>query len=184
MNTMTAAATLLAATGLTACGTDDTQTEAFCAAFADAATATLACNAGCQLPADRAAVEDGNLDTAIAITPVANQTSATITLKNGGTDVPAGAVPGLFVTRPASGTRDTVLTTYVDDGPNPVDTSENAPQRVLESVDSGSGAATFLGLRTDDAFDEVRFTTSYDWQSNAVAPTYFLYEVCSHGGNE
>ena len=187
MNKLTLAATMLAATGLAACGTDENTSEAFCAAFADASTYTLTCNDGCTVPANYSAAHDGDLDTAVAIAPVAGKTSATIslTVENGttGVDLQAGSVTGVFVTRPASGTHGTIITTYHNGGPNPVDSSLIADQQVVQSVQSGSAAETFLGLRTDDVFDEVRFQTSYDWNSDADAPTYFLYEVCSSGGN-
>lgn len=186
MNKTTLAAAMLAATGLTACGTDDSTSQAFCAAFADASTYTLSCNAGCEVN-DEANAYDGNLDTAATLTPVPGQVDATVTLTvaNGanGVDLPAGSTTGVFVTRPASGTMGTALTTYHNGGPSPVDTSVNQDQRVVQSVESGSAAQTFLGLRTDDAFDEMRFVTSYEWNSDADAPTYFLYEICSDGGN-
>ena len=187
MNKMTLAAAMLAATGLTACGTDDATSQAFCAVFADASTFTLACNDGCTVPGDYSAAHDGDLDTAVTIAPVAGKTSATITLtvENGttGVDLQAGSVTGVFVTRPASGTHGTIITTYHNGGTNPVDSSVVADQQVVQSVEGGSAAETFLGLRTDDPFDEVRFQTSYDWDSDPEAPTYFLYEVCSSGGN-
>ena len=185
MSKITLAAAMLAATGLTACGTDDSTSQAFCSVFADASTFTLSCDDGCIIPGDDSAAHDGDLDTAVAITPVGGKTSATITLtvENGttGVDLAAGSVPGVFVTRPAS--HGTAITTYHNGGTNPVDSSVVADQQVIQSVESGSAAETFLGLRTDDPFDEVRFVTSYDWGSDPEAPTYFLYEICSSGGN-
>jgi hypothetical protein len=185
MNKITLAATVLAATGLSACSSPE-DSEAFCSVFADASTYTLTCNAGCTVPADYSALHDGDLDTAVTIAPVAGQTTAQITLtvdNAGGADLPPGSVTGVFVTRPASGTKATAITSYHQGGSEPVDTTVNQDQRVVQSVEGGSSAQTFLGLRTDDPFDRVRFVTSYDWDSDPQAPAYFIYEICSDGGN-
>jgi hypothetical protein len=167
---------------LAGCGDERDPTVAFCGALAG--TPTLTCNAGCTVT-NGANASDEDLDTFAALTPNPGETSATVTFTTPtqANDVAAGSVPGVFVTQPSSVTiTDTAIKVYQDGGVNPVHTSANAEDRFVQDVESGSGAAGYLGLLNTPAFDKVEFTTTYTW--TAGTPVYYIYEICADGGND
>ena len=161
---------------------DDEPTEAFCTAFVGPTPVWTACNAGCAR-ANEGQAYDGNLNTTATIVPQPGQTTYTTTLTASSTaDIPSGAVPGVFLTQPNSAnfvTMNTSMRTIL----NGVEAEVlNPGNEEISLSESGTPATGFLGMRTTEAFDQLELTVTVTWGAGDV-PNYFIYEICSDGGN-
>ena len=167
---------------LAGCSDEPDPRQAFCNGFGNGAVFAWSQSAGYTV-ANPNSASDRDLFTASSIVPSSpSATTGTATLSaTSVADIPAGATVGVFVTQPsgltqAANTVRTLLNNVEQE------TSDNAnPNRLISVVEEGSAAAAFLGLRTTMAFDEVEFTTTNSW--NSGTPVYYVYEICSDGGN-
>jgi hypothetical protein len=181
MNKVWAVALLAALAGCSS-GADDPR-QAFCVGFGNGATFAWTQDAGYTV-ANPLSASDGDLFTASSIvpaSPAATSGSATLSATAAAT-LPAGATVGVFVTQPGGLTQTANRVRTLLNNVEQETTDNSNPNRLISVVEEGSAAAAFLGLRTTMAFDEVEFTTTNTW--NSGTPVYYVYDVCSDGGNE
>ncbi len=169
---------------LAGCSSDEPEpTEAFCTSFGPSATYQWqACNAGCAL-ANQAQAHDLDLVTTATIVPQPGQTTYTTKLTaTSVADIASGAVPGVFLTQPNSQNFVNMTTTMRTIKDNVQVETLNASNEEISLSDNGTPAAGFLGMRTTQAFDALELTVTVTWGAGDV-PNYFVYEICSDGGN-
>ena len=169
---------------LAACGgSDREETEAFCTSFGPAATHQwTACNAGCAL-ANPTQAYDLDLNTTATIVPQPGQTTYTTKLTaTSVADVASGAVPGVFLTQPNAANFVNMTTTMRTLKDNVQVETLSASNEEISFSDNGTPATGFLGMRTTQDFDSLELTVTVTWGAGDV-PNYFVYEICSDGGN-
>jgi hypothetical protein len=171
---------VLAALGAACKGGEFDQREAFCSSFGSGATATWGTCTNCTVT-NPALVFDRDLDTASAVTPNSGATSNTVTLRaSATTDIASGGVVGVWLTQPPNlSTWTNSLRTLNDNVEQETLTPQN---QFAVAAAGGTGASTYVGLRTTKAFDAVEFTTTNTWPAGQ-SPVYRVYEICSDGGN-
>ncbi len=158
-------------------------TEAFCTSFGAGATYQWqACNAGCAL-ANSTQAHDLDLNTTATIAPQPGQTTYTTRLTaTSVADIADGAIPGVFLTQPNSANFVNMTTTMrtIRDGVQ-VEVL-NANNEEISLSENGTPATGFLGMRTTADFDTLELNVTVTWGAGDV-PNYFVYEICSDGGN-
>jgi hypothetical protein len=163
------------------CSSDDSDpTVAFCNGFGIGATFTWTSCTNCS-PTNPGNASDGNLTTETSIVPTGGATTETFVFTaTSVNDIAGGAVVGAWVTQPSTITVfSTDFQTYLDGSlQEELDVPVNG---VTLQADEGTPAGGFIGMRTTEAFDEVRFTRNNQWNAGAD-PVYRVYEVCSDGG--
>ncbi len=171
-------AVVLGAALLAGCPGDESDpTVAFCTGFGNSAAFSWSCT-DCQVlnPTD---AYDGDLETYASIVPDANVSSETATLNATGAEVAGGAVVGAWVTQPAAlTTTDNDFETFLADVSQEVLGDTNGE---VFGADEGTPAQGFIGMRTEQAFDEVLFTSTNTFPMGQT-PVYRVYEICSDGG--
>lgn len=160
---------------------DDTGPKAYCNSFGAGPTLTWNCNAGCTV-ANSGSAGDRNLTTASSIVPTSGSTGGTAVLRvTGSTTIAGGAVAGVFVTQPSTlSSTSNSFKTYLNTVEQESTTGQNI---VVQAAGSGTSAAGFLGIRTTKEFNSLEFTTVNGWTSGQTQPVYYVYEICSDGGN-
>lgn len=165
--------------GLAGCDELDEPPQAFCNSFGPGITPAWTCT-NCTV-ADQPQVLDRGLDTASAVTPTAGATSETFSVRaTAATAFAGGATVGVWITVPSTATQ-TDYTLRTLKGGTQVETL--TPQNsVIVDARGGTQASGFLGMRTTLEFDAVEFSTANTWNAGQT-PVYYLYELCSDGGN-
>lgn len=176
------AVTIVLAAGLAAlagCKELDEVPQAYCNSFGTGVTPTWTCT-GCTV-ANQPGVLDRDLDTASSVTPDSGTTGDTFSVRaTSATAFAGGATVGVWITVPAAASSTDYTLRTLKAG-SQVETLA-AGNSVIVDARGGTQASGFLGMRTTAEFDAVEFSTTNTWSAGST-PVYYLYELCSDGGN-
>jgi hypothetical protein len=174
----------MVAAALAGCSTDESDpTQAFCNGFGAGSTVVFNSCTNCT-PANPGNAGDGNLSTETSIVPAGGSSSETFVMTATSTaNIAGGTIVGVWVTQPSNLTGFTSnFETFLDGNPQEVlNTDPQTGNGVVIVADEGTPAAGFIGMRTTQAFDQVRFTRTNQYTAG-TDPVYRVYEICSDGG--
>lgn len=174
---------LVAAAALAGCSNDESDpTQAFCNGFGAGSTVVFNSCTNCSA-SNPGNASDGNLSTETSIVPAGGSSSETFVMTATSTvNIAGGTIVGVWVTQPSNLTGFTSnFETFLDGNAQEVlDTGEGG-NGVVIVADEGTPAGGFIGMRTTEAFDQVRFTRTNQYTAG-TDPVYRVYEICSDGG--